>query len=114
MLEAQRRKDTSDFPVISILVPVYNTPMKYMRELVESVQAQTCPRWQLCIADASDEAHREVGEYLERLSREDGRIRYAKVENKGIAANTNAAEELAEGEYLALADHDDLLAPHAI
>ena len=114
VLEAQRRKDTSDFPVISILVPVYNTPMKYLRELVESVQAQTCPRWQLCIADASDEAHREVGEYLERLSLEDERIRYAKVENKGIAANTNAAEELAEGEYLALADYDDLLAPHAI
>ena len=61
VLEAQRAEDTVDFPIISILVPVYNTPMNFLRELVESVQAQTCPNWELCLADASDEQHGEVG-----------------------------------------------------
>ena len=114
VLEAQRAEDTVDFPIISILVPVYNTPMNFLRELVESVQAQTCPNWELCLADASDEQHGEVGRYLKELADKDPRVKYAKVENKGISANTNAAAKLAGGDYLALVDHDDLLAPHAV
>ena len=111
-LEAQRRADTSAFPLISVCTPLYNTPKAYLEAFLDSLQAQTCPRWQLCLADASDEAHAYVGQLV--AARGDERIRYTKIENKGIAANTNAAAALAGGEYLALADHDDLLAPHAV
>ena len=113
-LAAQRAEDTSEFPVICILTPLYNTPPKYLERFLGSVQAQTCGRWQLCLADASDEAHAYVGETVRRRAESDPRIRYRKIDNAGIAANTNAAAQLAEGPYLALADHDDELAPHAI
>ena len=113
-LAAQRAEDTSEFPVICILTPLYNTPPKYLERFLGSVQAQTCGRWQLCLADASDEAHAYVGETVRRRAEADPRIRYRKIDNAGIAANTNAAAQLAGGPYLALADHDDELAPHAI
>ena len=113
-LAAQRAEDTSGFPVISILTPLYNTPQHYLERFLASVQGQTCGAWQLCLADASDEAHAYVGQTVRRLAGDDPRIRYVKIENGGIAANTNRAAALAEGEYLALADHDDELAPHAV
>ena len=113
-LAAQRAEDTSGFPVISILTPLYNTPQHYLERFLASVQGQTCGAWQLCLADASDESHAYVGQTVRRLAGDDPRIRYVKIENGGIAANTNRAAALAEGEYLALADHDDELAPHAV
>ena len=113
-LAAQRAEDTSRFPVISILTPLYNTPQKYLERFLSSVQGQTCGAWQLCLADASDEAHAYVGQTVRRLAAADPRIRYIKIENGGIAANTNRAAALVDGEYLALADHDDELAPHAV
>ena len=78
------------------------------------MENQTAHNWQLCLADASDDAHTYVGELVQKHVAANPRIRYVKIENKGIAANTNAAARLAQGEYLALADHDDILAPHAI
>ena len=78
------------------------------------MQAQTAPNWQLVLVDASDGAHPDVGETVRTRAAQDKRIVYAKIENKGIAANTNEAAKLAAGEYLALADHDDMLAPHAV
>ena len=61
-LAAQRAQDTAAFPLISILTPLYNTPPKYLEWFLDSVQAQTCGRWQLCLADASDSDHAAVGE----------------------------------------------------
>ena len=113
-LAAQRAEDTRKFPVISVCVPFYNTPEKFLRDFMQSLLNQTCPRWELCAADASDAQHPQVGEYLQKLAAQDRRIHYCKIENKGISANTNAAAALATGEYLALADHDDILAPHAV
>lgn len=121
-LAAQRALDYAalGWPVVSILVPLYNTPPRFLRALLESVLTQTCPNWQLCLADASDAAHAEVGEIVKQYQARDGgregkpRILYRKIENGGIAANTNAAAALATGEYLGLADHDDVLAPHAV
>ena len=107
---AQRAADTSSWPRISFCVPFYNTPKEYLTALCGSLAAQTCPNWELCAADASDGAHAWVGEYLKSLPN----VRYVKVENRGISANTNAAAALATGEFLALADHDDVLAPHAV
>ena len=114
-LAAQRAADTSAFPLISILTPLYNTPEPFLNAFLDSVQAQTSPRWQLVLADASDAAHAPRGaSWRRRARRPTPRIVYRKIENKGIAANTNAAAALAAGPYLALADHDDLLAPHAV
>ena len=75
---------------------------------------QTAPNGELCLADASDAAHSSVGNIVREYQAKYQHIVYKKIENKGIAANTNAAAELASGGYLALADHDDILAPHAM
>lgn len=123
ILEAQRAwcasslQRTQALPLISICVPLYNTPEPFLRQFLSSVLGQTSPRWQLCLADASDGAHAYVGELARQAAggpEAGGRIRYVKVDNRGISANTNAAAELASGEYLALVDHDDVLAPHAV
>lgn len=114
-LEAQRSDPAAEtFPIISILTPLYNTPQNFLTEFLDSVENQTAHNWQLCLADASDDAHTYVGELVQKHVAANPRIRYVKIENKGIAANTNAAAVLAAGEYLALADHDDILAPHAL
>ncbi len=120
VLEAQRAEmagktaESCGLPTISVLTPLYNTPENYLREFLDSFVNQTAPNGQLCLADASDPAHSRVGEIVREYQAKDQRIVYKKVENKGIAANTNAAAALADGEYLALADHDDILAPHAL
>ena len=116
-LEAQRADAAAradGWPTISILTPLYNTPPQFLQQFLDSVQAQTAPNWQLVLVDASDGAHPDVGEAVRTRAAQDKRIVYAKIENKGIAANTNEAAKLAAGEYLALADHDDMLAPHAV
>ena len=116
VLEAQRVEmaDGCPLPTISILTPLYNTPENYLREFLDSFVGQTAPNGQLCLADASDAAHSRVGEIVREYQQKNQRIGYKKIENRGIAANTNAAAALAAGEYLALADHDDILAPHAM
>ena len=120
VLEAQRAEmagkmaETCGLPSISILTPLYNTPEKYLREFLDSFVNQTAPNGQLCLADASDAEHGYVEKIVLEYQQKNQRIVYKKVENKGIAANTNAAETLATVEYLALADHDDILAPHAM
>lgn len=114
ILHQQKNTDCSKWPVISICIPLYNTPKSFFDQLLQSVQQQTCNNWQLCFADASDDAHTEVGQWVKQAAENDARICYKKIENQGISANTNEAVQLAEGEYIALADHDDILAPHAI
>ena len=111
---AGKTADSCGLPKISILTPLYNTPPAYLRAFLDSFVNQTAPNGQLCLADASDPAHPEVGRIVEEYRAKNQQIVYKKIENKGIAANTNAAAALAEGEYLALADHDDVLAPHAM
>ena len=99
----------------SVLVPLYNTDKKMLREMIESVAAQTYSNWELCLADASDGAHGYVREVAEEYARKDSRVKYQKLaENKGISGNTNECRRMATGDYLALLDHDDLIAPHAL
>ena len=120
VLEAQRAElagqtaDSCGLPTISILTPLCNTPEPYLREFLDSFVDQTAPNGQLCLADASDTEHDAVKRIVEEYQAKNQRIVYKKIENKGIAANTNAAASLATGDYLALADHDDILAPHAM
>ncbi len=101
-------------PLISIVVPVYNTEEKYLREMIESVSQQLYPNWELCIADdASTKPH--VREVLEQYGLEDPRIKVVYRQDNGhISAASNSALEIATGEFVALLDHDDVLAPHAL
>ena len=114
-LEAQRREVFPKNIKISILVPLYNTPEKFLREMIESVQSQTYGKWELCLADGSDGEHTDVGRIALEYAEKDSRIRYEKLEkNLGISGNTNACIEMSTGDYIALFDHDDLLHPAAL
>lgn len=94
----------------SVLVPLYNTPENYLREMIESVQNQTYKEWELCLADASDEKHERVEKIVSSYLNKDKRIRYKKLnENRGISENTNVCIEMSTGNYFALLDHDDVL-----
>lgn len=99
----------------SILVPLYNTPLHFLKEMVESVAEQTYGEWELCLADGSDEGYQEVGDWCRAYAAKESRVRYRKLEeNKGISENTNACMEMATGDFIALFDHDDLLTPDAL
>ena len=94
----------------SILVPLYNTPEKFLREMIDSVVAQTYENWELCLADGSDAGHAYVEQIVKSYN--DQRIRYEKLtENLGISGNTNKCFEMATGEYIGLFDHDDIIHP---
>ena len=112
-LKAQRAADLPG-PTVSIVVPVFNTPAKFFKEMLQSVQKQTYRRWQLVLVDASDEAHPAASEMARTAARQDSRVVYQKIQNGGIAANTTAGFALAAGEYLTLLDHDDVLYPNAL
>ena len=114
-LEAQKQARFPRKVLFSVVVPLYNTPIGFLKEMIRSVQGQTYAGWELCLADGSDEEHGEVGEICRDLAQKDGRIRYRKLEkNLGISGNSNAALEMAQGDYVALFDHDDLLHPAAL
>lgn len=116
MEELQRQRDI-EFeyePLISILVPVYNTPEEFLKQMIQSVRKQTYDNWELCIANANP-ANETVAEILRISSTKDERIKVKDVpENEGIAQNTNAALAIATGDYIGLLDHDDLLTPDAL
>lgn len=113
-IEKQKKKTFAYSPKISIIVPTYNTPLNFLKEMVESLQNQTYSNWELCIGDGS-EGNKELEEALARYAREDERIKYQILsKNLGISGNTNGALELATGEYVGLLDHDDALAVNAL
>jgi GT2 family glycosyltransferase len=101
-------------PLISLLMPTYNSPERWLREAVDSIRTQLYPHWQLCLVDdASTAPH--VRPILEALAREDSRIRLRfRSRNGHISAASNDALVMADGEFVGLVDHDDLLAPHAL
>ncbi len=109
-----QRLEKFEKPVkISICVPVYNTDKKMLEDMLKSVLAQTYSNWELCIADGSTKNYG----YIESMVRgiNDSRIKYKKLDiNRGIVENSNIACSLAEGEYIALLDHDDILSPDAL
>ena len=101
-------------PLISVIMPVYNPEAEFLRQAIASVINQAYDNWELCIADdCSSKPH--VGEILEEYSQQDERIKVVyRQENGHICRSSNSAIEVATGEYIALLDHDDLLAPHAL
>ncbi|TXK59855.1 glycosyltransferase family 2 protein [Alkalisalibacterium limincola] len=114
ILAAQAEALAARGPLVSILLPVYDTPEAWLRSCIDSVLAQTYPRWELCICDdASPQAH--VARVLEDYARRDARIKVVSREENGhISRASNSALELATGEFVALLDHDDELRPHAL
>ena len=113
--EKQRNTKFDKMPLISILVPLYNTPEKFLREMIESVLVQTYGNFELCLADGSDEEHSFVGDICKDYASKDKRVVYKKLEkNEGISGNTNRCVELSTGEYIGLFDHDDILHPSAL
>lgn len=112
-LRRQRRAPLPGAPLISVVVPLYNTKPLYFAQMLKSVQGQSYQNWQLVLIDASDAPAPALQKALAR-ARRDERIVYQKVQNQGIAANTTAGFGLAKGEYIALLDHDDLLYRNAL
>lgn len=114
-LADQRRMVFPRDITFSILVPLYNTPESFLREMIQSVQDQTYGKWELCLADGSDQQHPEVGRICKQYAHADPRILYQKLEkNMGISENTNVCISMSHGEYIALFDHDDVLHPAAL
>ena len=103
----------SQTPLISVVVPTYNTPDKYILPLLESLKDQIYENWQLCIADGSTVASRAKA--IKNACGDDERIVYKRLQkNHGIVGNTNEALGIATGEFIGFLDHDDLLSPHAL
>ena len=124
--EERKRESLTEFKerhIFSILVPLYNTPENFLREMIESVAAQTYAGWELCLADGSDSDHAYVEEVVRQYMESDARvnpagtsrIKYKRIErNLGISGNTNVCFEMASGDYIGLFDHDDILHPSAL
>ncbi|MCR5469162.1 MAG: glycosyltransferase [Lachnospiraceae bacterium] len=113
--ELQRNTKFEKNVKISVLVPLYNTPINFLKDMIDSVVNQTYENWELCLADASDDNHPEVGQTVEEYVKRDSRIVYKKLdENKGIPDNTNACIDISSGDYISLFDHDDILHPSAL
>lgn len=113
-LDAQRAESFAYEPEISIVVPLYQTPRRYIEELISSVQAQTYGKWRLYLSDGSGE-NPHGKEILESYAKKDGRICVIQNESSlRISENTNRALQRAEGDFIAFTDHDDTLAPDAL
>lgn len=114
-LEAQRNFAFGHPVKFSIVVPLYNTPTKFLHEMIQSVLDQTYGDWELCMADGSDGQHSDVRKICRSYTQKDSRIKYKKLDkNMGISGNTNACLDMITGDYIALFDHDDLLHPAAL
>ena len=101
-------------PLISVVMPVYNPPQRFLRQAIESVIAQVYPHWELCIADdcSTDSGTRET---LREYEAKDIRVKIVYRDQNGhISRASNSALEIATGEWVALLDQDDLLAPHSL
>lgn len=113
-LQKQRQTRFPRMPKISIVVPLYKTIPEYLDQLVQSILAQTYGNWELCLSDGSGESS-PLTEQLKRYMAQDPRIRVVFQKSQlHISENTNAAIRIATGEYIAFADHDDMLEPHAL
>lgn len=112
--EAQKETVFNKQPCFSIVVPLYKTQEKYLKELVESIKGQTYSNWELCLSDGSG-GDSPLKEILKELEHSDSRIKViSSKESLQIAENTNAAIDIATGDYIVFADHDDILSVDAL
>jgi len=114
VLERQKKEKFAVNPKISVVVPLYKTPEKYLDRLVASLQEQTYSNWELCLSDGSGDNSPIAGK-LKIFTKEDERIKVVSHEGTlQISENTNAAMAMATGDYIAFADHDDELTADAL
>ncbi len=112
-LEQQRKTTFPYAPLISFVIPLYNTPERFLHALIDSILAQTYPNFEICLADGSSTSG--PSDFLKKQYPREPRIRLLHLEkNEGISENTNAAIRMAEGEFLVFSDHDDFLEPDAL
>ena len=114
-------EEGASIPKITIVVPCYQTPEKYLVKMIQSVLDQSYGNWELVIADATETDHEnaqdanQIAGIVAKTAANDKRVIYHHLMcNGGISDNTNSAIELATGDYICLLDHDDLLTPDAI
>lgn len=113
-LERQKKDELLLKPLFSIVIPLYCTPIDYLKELVESIKGQTYENWELCLADGSGKGKMDEAS-LKMIVEQDERIKLISSETPlQISENTNQALEMVSGDYIVFADHDDLLAPNAL
>lgn len=114
-LQSQRQRQFSREVKFSIITPLYNTQKNFLHDMIDSVLAQTYPNWELCLADGSDFDHDDVERICHEYAAKDQRIKYRKLDgNYGIVGNSNACIEMADGDYISILDHDDILHPAAL
>ena len=113
-LDAQGREDFKYKPFFSIIIPAFETPERYLRELIESLLKQTYTNFEICFADGSTEGNSRE-EIFKEYAAKDKRLRYEIIgENLGIAGNTNKDLAMAKGDYIVLCDHDDVMPENAL
>ncbi len=115
LLEAQSKASKfQERPLLSIIMPVYNTEARFLHQAIGSIQTQAYPNWELCICnDGSTEPH--IQPLLDHYALQDPRIKIKHLStNSGTIAASNTALSLCSGEFVALVDHDDQLPPHAL
>ncbi len=112
-LNRQKREKFAINPKISLVIPLYKTPERFLKELIQSVQNQTYSNWELCLSDGSGKDS-PIKSLLDQYCQKDKRIKIVSSENAlQISENTNEAIKISSGEYIAFSDHDDLLTPDA-
>lgn len=113
-LETQKKEVFDYRPKLSIVIPAYKTPERYLKEMLQSIKEQTYQNWEVCVADGSPRGESSE-RVLKKFAEQDKRFKYVILgENKGISGNTNAAMDMATGDFIVLADHDDTIPPHAL
>ena len=113
-LKRQREEVFAWTPKFSIVIPLYKTPERYLKEMLDSILGQTYGNWELCLVDGSPEGE-DVSRIVKKYTGKDSRVKYKILGyNGGISVNTNAAIEMAEGEFIVLADHDDAMTLDAL
>ena len=116
-LAAQREVKFGYSPLFSIVIPLYATPDNFLRELFDSILAQTYTNFEVCLADGSENG-KDKEEFVKKYIEEKNtgsKIKYNKLgKNLGIAGNTNEALKMASGDYIVLADHDDVITENAL
>lgn len=115
-IEKQKSFNFSYSPKFSIIIPLYNTEVKYLKELIDSIVGQTYTNYEICFADGSKEENLEIKNVINKYSDSSNSfIRYKFIgKNLGISGNTNVALEMATGDYIIFMDHDDLLSANAL
>ena len=109
-IEIQKNTKFDYMPLISIITPLYNTKKEFFIDYIESIKEQTYSNFEVCLVDASSKPL----DYIEKIIEKDKRIKYKKIENNGISANSNEAIKMSQGEYIALIDHDDVIEKNAL